>query len=214
MKLFQMKPAQAGKHRMASFLDDNFVCAGVAGIGDLEHVSQVELVARLAQLYGPENAELGRRVEELGCFVHDMQDGDYILIADGDAVHLGDLGDYYYVDRYDNEEDGGCHRRGVTWLKGYDRSEMREELLPFLEEPHSVSRYGKPVSKEQLASWLVRTTSMDRSSQNEGSSAVPAHLVGEALSILEAAMRSDDADRRVRAAIAILQYAGQSNLNG
>lgn len=208
MNLFQMKPVHAGKYRMVNYLEDCYVCAGPSGIGDLEHLGQAELIARLAQLYGAEDAELDMAVAELDCFVHGMQDGDYILIADGDAVHLGDLGDYYYVDRYDNEEDGSCHRRGVTWLKGYERADLKEELLLFLDEPLTVSRFGQAVSKTQLESMLVRKTSLD-GAENEGHPVVPSHLIGEAFSILEAAMRSNDTDRRERAAIAILQYAGK-----
>lgn len=196
-----MKPVHEGKHRMADYLEDCYVCAGPPGIGDLENVHEAELISRLASKFGTEDAELGKRIDELGCFLYEMQDGDYVLIADGDAVHLGDVGDYYYADRYDNEDEASCHRRGVTWLKSFDSSELNGELLSLLHQPLAVSKFGQPVSKERLEHMLTKSRAGMRSS------AVPDRLIEQALSVLDEAMQSGDADRRERAAIAILRYA-------
>ncbi|MGO4373895.1 hypothetical protein AB4Z21_24655, partial [Paenibacillus sp. MCAF20] len=176
-------------------------------------VSETELVARVTRQYGAEAAALSKNIEELSRFVLHMQDGDYVLVADGDDVHLGDLGDYYYVDRFDNEEDGSCHRRGVTWLKRYARADLREELHAFLTDEAAVSRFEKPVSRTELENeWAVKKPNVNQTSDEGPSSAVPAYLIAEALTVLEAALHSDNADRRERAAIAILQYAGQSSV--
>ncbi|WP_337102892.1 hypothetical protein [Paenibacillus sp. YIM B09110] len=213
MGLFQMKPVQNGQHRMVSFLEDNYVCTGSEGLGDLECVSETELVARVTRQYGAEAAAISDNIEELGCFVFNMQDGDYVLVADGDDVHLGDLGDYYYVDRLDNEEDGSCHRRGVTWLTRYARADLREELHAFLADEAAVSRFEKPVTKTELENdWALKTLNKDRMSEEALPAAVPAYLIAEALAVLEAALHSDNADRRERAAIAILQYASKSSV--
>ncbi|MDT3426701.1 hypothetical protein J2Z22_002235 [Paenibacillus forsythiae] len=46
MKLYQMSSRPGGTERISSFLEDNFVCMGWPGIGDLEHTGSEELRER------------------------------------------------------------------------------------------------------------------------------------------------------------------------
>jgi predicted Mrr-cat superfamily restriction endonuclease len=207
MNLFQLKANPQGIDRMAEFLKDNFVSIEWAGLGDLDNVSMDEIRDRLARVYKVLGQELEERLAEISSFVHAMQDGDYVLVANDESVHLGDLGDYYYVDSSDTEEDGRCHRRGVTWLKSLPRAELSGVLQAFLGHQGAITKFEHAVSVEQLEYWLSHSPIV--SSARGDRINVSNETVEEALTILKLAMLSDDIERRERAAIAILRYAKQ-----
>jgi predicted Mrr-cat superfamily restriction endonuclease len=205
MKLFQLKANPHEIDRMAEFLKDNFICIGWPGLGDLENVSKDELRDKLARVYKVVGQELEDRLEEISTFVHAMQDGDYVLVANDDSVHLGDLGDYYYVENSDTEEEGRCHRRGVTWLKSLPRAELNGVLQEFLSQQGAITKFEHSVSVEQLEYWL--SNAKEDSSATGDRIEVSTEMIEEALAILKLAMLSDDVERRERAAIAILGHA-------
>lgn len=192
---------------MTEFLRDNFVAIGYPDIGDLEYISKDELKDRLTQVYKYEGKEMANRLEELSTFVHVMQDGDYLLVEQEEWVHLGDLGDYYYIDQFDNADNFMCHRRGVTWLKSVMRLELVKELQLFLDEPGAIARFKRPVSKEELEHWISKPKEIALETETGTPITVDSKTIEQALEILREAMGSADSDRRERAAIAILQFA-------
>ncbi|WP_025690190.1 hypothetical protein [Paenibacillus zanthoxyli] len=207
MKLYQMSSRPNGTDRLASFLKDNFVCIGWPGIGDLEHTGSEELRERFAAVYGNELADADAAMAGVELFVYGMEDGDYVLVAaeDGGYVYLGDLGDYFYDERYDNEQDGMCHRRGVTWLSRIPRNELSPALREWLNEGAAVSVYPLPAEEAGLDRWLNPTTEPQISRTERVR--VDNKTIEEALEVLKSALRSEDPERRERAAAAILGYA-------
>ncbi|MFF2016062.1 hypothetical protein [Paenibacillus sp. NPDC058177] len=205
MKLFQLKSGEAGKQWLKGFLEDHYVCIGYPGLGDLEGIDRDELDGRLEQAYGYQGQELAGHAEVVNLFVHSMQDGDYLLLADGDWVHLGDLGDYFYDERFDIEGDGRCHRRGVTWLTSIPYAALNSVVKALLAEEATVSMFQEPIAAARLDLW-IRDREMSGNLLNIGVR-VDEETVAEALDILKKALKSPDAERRERAAIAILQYA-------
>jgi len=203
VKLYGIKPEEMDAARMKAFLNDNYVSIGYPGIGDPEKAAPETVRERLSQAYGYEGRELERRAEEIRLFVREIRDGDAILVEDGETVHLGDVGDYYYVEEADSREPGTCHRRGVTWIRRMPRAELNELVLNMLDAPGAVKAFGLP--------WpLAGIDASPSPSGAESASAAPAvdrRTVEEALAILKEAMKSDDPDRRERAAAAILNYA-------
>ncbi|WP_379134830.1 hypothetical protein [Paenibacillus sp. sgz500958] len=176
MNLYQMKSNPQGRERIAEFLEHNFVSPGLE-----ESLDAVKL------------------------FVHDMQDGDYVLIAELDRVHLGDLGDYFYEDSPEARDKGLCHRRGVTWLVQIPRAELNAEVRLFLEHPETVSKFPYPVDQAQLYRWSSNLLTGNLGTAR--SAVVDEDTIAEALEILKSALRCSDAERRERAAAAILRYA-------
>ncbi|WP_239616291.1 hypothetical protein [Cohnella mopanensis] len=209
MNLYQVKSNPLGIERMAGFLKDNYISIGYPGIGDLDNISPNELKERLTQAYEYEGQELLNGVDELSAFVNEMQDGDYVLVSENDSVYLGDVGDYYYVDASDSVEDGLCHRRGVTWLQCIPRSELNDYVREFLGYPGAIKKFEYPISYAQLERGIEpQTMEKARSPVDDHAHVhVDQQTIDEALAIMKEAMRSDDADRRERAAAAILQYA-------
>ncbi|SFF26440.1 hypothetical protein SAMN04487969_12144 [Paenibacillus algorifonticola] len=206
--MFLMQADVGGMNRSKAFLNDNFVSLYGPGLGNLAPFSEEECKARLMEVYGLEGVALAGSIAELRLFVEVMADGDYVLLVDGDKVHFGDLGDYYYVLDADNREDGSCHRRGVTWLKSLPHAMVGPELKSFLAEGQFPAMYEHPVTDWQMKLWLSGAT--ESSGQSEQPFAIDHTTIREAVDILRLAMQSDDVERRERAAAAILQYASRS----
>ncbi|QHW32062.1 hypothetical protein GZH47_15425 [Paenibacillus rhizovicinus] len=217
MQLFRIKagPAEAGS--LADYLENHYVSCGAPGIGDMSLLGKAEIMGKLTEglcLDGLDLeprpapkpvpvAELVRRAEELFIFAQTMQDGDYVIVDDGERMVLGDLGDYYYLPEFDNAEDRSGHRRGVTWIQHLHSEDLHPELLAFLAEAGEVGVFGRAVAKEQLERMVAKPASPG------SSELIGEATIREALDILKAAMRSEDPERRERAAAAILQAAGR-----
>lgn len=206
MKLFQVKTSPLGVERIAEFLENNYICIGYPGTGNLETASPEEMLVRLLKSGAYQGPELETAVADLNLFVHEMQDGDYVLVADGQWVHLGDLGDYFYDDTFDTTDDGRCHRRGVTWLKSIPQCALNPEAAELLAEEAQISRYRGTLPAARIELWIEGSGMAD--SEAEGKRALVDEVtVLKAVAVLKEALQSEDADRRERAAIAILQYA-------
>ncbi len=203
MQLFRMQPLVGQANRMKDFREDCFVCLYAPGIGDLERHAAPVWRQRLAESGMFTAYELDMRIKELQLFVDVMQDGDYVLVADGEYVHVGDLGDYYYVDSADRAEDGSCHRRGVTWLRTLPIGMMVQSLQEFIAAGPSMGRLEMTVTELQLEQWLSGRPGAEGDTANPLDEAT----IAEAIAILKQAMQGPDAERRERAAIALLQYA-------
>ncbi|MEK3914606.1 hypothetical protein [Paenibacillus sp. FSL H7-0331] len=218
MKLFQMKSNPHGMDRMALFLKDHFVCIGWPGIGDLDNISTSELERRLVLAYDMTDTDITDPLDEINCFVHMMQDGDYVLVAHEQEVYLGDIGDYYYVEQHDNNDEGMCHRRGVTWLHRIPRSELNKEVQSLLNHREAITPYELAMETAGLDRWLpnhLRVAAHTGAEPNILVQSVPKVIIDndtleQAMSVLKEALNSDDPVRRERAAIAILQYAAQT----
>jgi predicted Mrr-cat superfamily restriction endonuclease len=214
MNLFQMKSKPHGIERLPLFLKDNFVCIGWPGIGNLDNVSTAELEQRLTQAYDQPERDLAGPLSEISCFAQTMQDGDYVLIADEDGVYLGDVGDYYYVEPYDNIDDGMCHRRGVTWLNRIPRAALNLKVQEWLQHSGTIEQFEQAVEAAGLDSWIPNRfgfADTPAAKPPVQQVSVDPDTVARALAVLNEALSCDNAERRERAAIAILQYARQAN---
>ncbi|WP_341280723.1 hypothetical protein [Paenibacillus sp. FSL H8-0537] len=211
LQLFVMQAVVGGINRSKTFLEDNFVCLYGPGLGNLGPFDEEACKAQLIEVYHLEGAALAGRIAELRLFVEVVADGDYVLLADDDKVHFGDLGDYYYVLDADNREDGSCHRRGVTWLKSLPQSRIAPELQSFITkviaEGQFPARYEQPVTDWQMELWL--SGAAESNVQSEQSFDIDHTTIREAVDILRLAMQCEDVERRERAAAAILQYASR-----
>ncbi|OMF21960.1 hypothetical protein BK133_27440 [Paenibacillus sp. FSL H8-0548] len=206
MNLFYMGLKSNHFNPMPYFLKDNYVGFDWPGIADLEHVDKDEWQAKAIEACLDDGQALLDRLAEISLFVYTMQDGDYVLMTDGDHAHLGDLGDYYYVERTSESEDNISHRRGVTWLKSLPREELHAELQQLVGKQATLAEFEREVTHEQMEQWMAKTAEVPHEEAGK-MSLVDEATVKEALDILKSAMGSEDAERRERAAIAILRFA-------
>ncbi|MBW4083065.1 hypothetical protein [Paenibacillus sp. S150] len=206
MKLFQIRTQPLGVERIKEFVEDNYICIGYTGVGDLENAGREDIRERLALARAAGGPELEAVLDNLDIFIHGMHDGDYVLIADEEWAYLGDLGDYFYVEAFDSPEDGRCHRRGVTWLRSVPLSELNPLLASWMSAGAVISQYTGALPGARLELWLTGSAAEGRSTGHRAAQ-VDEQTLAEALAVLKAALYSGDAERRERAAIAILQYA-------
>lgn len=206
MHLYHMKLDSIEAGTLTAFLEENFVGFAWPGIGSLEQASPEQLISQLAQSADADDAgQLPCMLEEASIFLHAMEDGDYLLLTTAaDDVYLGDLGDYFYVDNASGEP-FIHHRRGVTWIRSCVRADLHKKLQAFLSQQSSIAitRLEEAVTHEEMVRWMSNEAEFERTSKVS----VSEETIAEALEILTTALRSDDLERRERAAIAILQYA-------
>ncbi|MBY3620306.1 hypothetical protein HGO21_12190 [Acinetobacter sp. CUI P1] len=205
MNLFKIESKLLGIERITAFLQDNYVSIGYPGIGDLENISMEEIRDRLLRTYQYSELELTEHMQAVQLFVHTMQDGDYVLVCDGDWVHLGDLGDYFYNELFDAPDIGTCHRRGVTWLKSLPKIDLNAGVKEFLSDSGVVKQYKGPMPSARVDLWITGSSDSEQAVSNRVH--VDEETLSVALDILKEALVSENAERRERAAIAILQYA-------
>ncbi|SEO82544.1 hypothetical protein [Paenibacillus sp. OV219] len=206
MQLFRMKVQAEGKHPLSEYVQNHYVRFGRQRLGDLSLIADyAELAAKLAKVCPLTEVQQQTAMHML--FAHVMQDGDYILVSDGERTYLGDLGDYYYVEECDTEEEDSGHRRGVTWLQQVDAGNVHPEVTAFLEQDGEIGQFHRPLSREQLDQLLVKPAAPTAASW------IDAETISEAVAILKEAMQSKDIERRERAAIALLQAAAQHHLH-
>jgi predicted Mrr-cat superfamily restriction endonuclease len=199
MRLFGVKAIGEGGERLSEFLKEHYISIGWPEVGDLEGVSLEELNARCSAVY-PVHPEAQ---EQLHTFVNTMQDGDYVLLhGHGHEAYLGDVGDYFYVEDTEKEAEGACHRRGVTWLHRIPVAELSPAVQLLLQDPRPIVRFEAPFEKAQLERWLTPAGAPDSTAP-----LVDGETIAEAIRVLKEALRSDDPERRERAAAALLQYA-------
>ncbi|REE83937.1 hypothetical protein A8990_116116 [Paenibacillus taihuensis] len=204
MQLFRLKVQAEGKHGLPEFVENHYIRFGRQGLGDLSAIPYHELAAKLAAVY-PE-VQLEQQLAMHILFTQVMQDGDHILVTDGERTYLGDIGDYYYVVECDNAEEDSAHRRGVTWLQQVAEEQLHPELAAFLQQDGELGQFHRPLIREQLDRLLAKLATAAAVVNG-----IDDETISEAIAILKEAMRSGDVERRERAAIAILQAAAHMN---
>ncbi|MEK4329215.1 hypothetical protein MKX70_25570 [Paenibacillus sp. FSL R7-0312] len=208
MRLFGVRLDGTRSGLIKSFLEDNYVCAGDPVIGNLESSGREDIRSALVAsgAYQEQELELEEALSSLDTFVNVMQDGDYVLIADEEWVYLGDLGDYFYDARQESVEGGTAHRRGVTWLKSLPRTAVNSAVQALLASDQEVTRYSGVLPAARMDLWLADSSAGDMETAHSPAR-VDEATIAEALAVLKAALHSPDAERRERAAAAILHYA-------
>ncbi|MBP2114924.1 hypothetical protein [Paenibacillus silagei] len=206
MGLYAMKLEELGSGLLKSFLEDNYICAGYSGTGDLEKHSREEIISKLAAA-GYHGQELEGATHTLDTFINAMQDGDYVLIADEEWVYLGDLGDYFYDTRHSGAEDRTAHRRGVTWLKSLPLAAVNPAVTGLLASDSRITAYSGVLPAARIDLWLGNQAGDGGNAAGACPVQVDEATVAQALAVLKAALNSTDVERQERAAVAILQYA-------
>ncbi|MGF9696201.1 hypothetical protein [Paenibacillus sp. MABNR03] len=204
MNLYHIQSTLHGVDRTTSFLENNFIGIVWPATGDLEQMSSEEWREQLVQRYALNEMELNRTMDTLHTFVNIMQDGDFILIDDDEWVYVGDVGDYFYDDSSGTGEDLICHRRGVTWLGRIPLTAINDKVRALLNDSSIVVKFDHPLSQAQLDPWLSIAPKTEMSVQD--TVRVDERIIQQALDVLKEALQSEDADLRIRAATAILQY--------
>ena len=105
------------------------VCIGWSAMGDLSEISSKEELGEKYDATWPNTntRKKGQDIGQVWRFVKEMQIGDYVVFADGDVCHIGQItSDYYFDDTtYSDQDADYANTRDINWLK---KDILRSEL--------------------------------------------------------------------------------------
>ena len=200
MNIFQIKTLPHGIQRFRQFIDEKFICIGWPKLDNLKNVDKDEIRSKIAAAYKLTGHKLGNALGQVNAFVNTMQTGDVVLITENKWVYAGNVGDYYYEAKYDNDSDAMCHRRTVEWTAKIPFDNLSSNLQRFLCGRNTISRFPDTYEESGLNS-LIR---LNTNPINQSNSKI-SNLIEEALIVLEAELKSEDPDRRLKAATELLR---------
>ncbi|RUL48803.1 hypothetical protein [Lysinibacillus antri] len=197
MNLFQLKSKPHGTERLPLFLEEKFIAIGWPGIGDLTNVDADEIERRLASTYEKYKGQtMAYHKGMVNAFVNTMQSSDIVMITEGDYVHIGQVGEYFYDPAYDNDE-GMCHRRPVEWLATVERSYLNEQVREHLKNRATITKFKYPFQMAEIEPYLLGNKS------NPSPTVPKGEIYEKAWDILVKALDSEEEHIRVLAASAI-----------
>jgi predicted Mrr-cat superfamily restriction endonuclease len=214
--IFQMKGRPNKKNRLKLFLDEEFVCIGWPRIGDLTNADRDEIRERLQRVYEYKGQQLGVYTGAVNAFRNTMEAGDVVLVPEGVIVHVGILDHYYYDPAYDNDEDGMCHRRKVTWTATVPKSRLNPQILEFVRNRGILTKFPGSFEEAGLQDLLVVVEDGEVKKPYVLTEPPMIHkedplfggeTVQRARAILEEALNSDDPEKQIRAAGEILRLS-------
>lgn len=200
MNIFQMKCRPHDIPRFRQFIDEKFVCIGWPGIDNLENADKDEIRKRLSEEYGYTGHKLGNALGQVNTFVNTMKKGDIVFITEKNWAYIGTVDEYVYEQKYDNYQDGMCHRRSVEWSDKVLINSLDSSLQKLLSNRNTICQYPESLEESGLDKILGKQPLL-----NKDNAAKLDTLFAEALAILEEELKSEDPDRRLKAATELIR---------
>ncbi len=207
MNIFQMKAKPHGHEKLNDFFNEGYVCIGWPGISDLTDVSKDEIRERLKKKYNYEGHTLGYNLGQVHAFVNTMQMNDVVLIKDNEIVHIGIVGAYQYEKQFDNDIDGLCHRRSVEWKESIALSDLNKEVQRFVNNRHTISQYPGTIESNDFKELYNKKATLTKDEKDRFY-----NLFSEALDVLEEELKSEDPERRLKAASELIRLKSMGGM--
>ena len=200
-----MKTKPHGKERIREFIDGEFVCIGWPGIGDLTHTSKDEIRNRLKTVYNISGHKLGNSLGQVNTFVNAIKEGDIVFVTEKDWAYIGIAGDYHYNPHFDNNEEGMCHRRNIEWINRILISGLESSIQRLLSNRNTICQYPETIEDSGLEKYLSNQSPIVKENSTKLDD-----LIQQALAVLEEELKSEDLDRRLKAATEIIRLKNNS----
>ena len=149
--IFQVRAKPGGVNRVGDFVEKGFVAVGWTETGSLEGVNKERIRERLNQL-GYEGQQLANFLGTLNTFVNVMEEGDVVLVADGDVVHIGIVGPYEW--REDLKSIRCAHYRKCDWKAVVKRTELNEDVQSLLRSGTTCTKFKYSYEHSGLDKYL------------------------------------------------------------
>lgn len=200
MNIFQLKTKPHGIERFDEFINENFICIGWPGIGNLQQINKDEIRARLEKEYNIAGHKLGNALGQVNAFVNTMKKDDVVLIAERDWAYIGIVDEYIYEQSFDNGIDGMCHRRNVEWVNKILVKDLNNSIQKLLSNRNTICQYPETIKSSELELYIKK-----QSNVSIESSLRLEELFNDALDILELELKSEDPERRLKAATELIR---------
>lgn len=201
--IFQVRTKPGGVNRVSDFVEKGFVAIGWTETESLEGVDKEGIRERLKQL-GYEGQQLSNYLGTLNTFVNVMEEGDIVLVADGDVVHIGIVGPYEW--REDLKDIRCAHYRKCDWKAVVKRSELNEDVQGLLRSGTTCTKFKYSYEFSGLDKYLKN----EKEGKKEEMDEFQKELEREALEKAKELLKSDDERIRLEAVKEILHYLKDS----
>lgn len=191
--------------RMEEFLE-NSIIAVHWGIGDLTGCNTKGEIAEVVKLANLKPRDASLKIGLLHRFVNQMKIGDYCIIPYNDVFYSATIKSDYYFDPKSKKFE---HQRKVEWLfdgEPFGREELPEHLQSSLKSQLGLADISQHESI--FTKYLNKKLGLETNSDLDNSSITNFELnslLDDAMQIIKGEMNSDDPDRRLKAAIAIME---------
>lgn len=196
--------------RKEEFLENDII-AVYWGVGDLtECLNKHQIEESVAQLdLAPRDASL--KVGLLDRFRNLMQPNDYVIVPYHDVFYTGIIKSDYYFDPNSQRFE---HQRKVEWLfdkKSFSRDELPEAIQITIKS--QLGLVGMDKHESIFMKYLNHKLGIETDDLSNDSNGIPQteselnSLVVDALKIIKDEINSDDPDRRLKAAIAVMELS-------
>ncbi len=206
MNSWLVRPNPIQKRRMEEFLHGDLIAIGWPRLPDLTGQNKEKIKSLLLQFYSdayvPNSTSLGNITTVIDSFANRMNVNDYIVVPDGDDIHIGKVaGEYYYDASKANEIDGYPHQRKAEWILVISREQIPVELRASLRAQMTIVRLSQ---RQHLIEQIVGVKPLLEPSVPEKMLDIE-NLMADALRTLHQELQSEDADRRLKAAVEIIR---------
>ncbi|MDK8747727.1 hypothetical protein QP810_10915 [Streptococcus agalactiae] len=207
--------------RMTEFLEDNIIAVHW-GIGDLTGCTTKQDIAKIIEQANLQPRDASLKTGLLYRFAIQMKVGDYCIVPYNDVFYTGIIKSDYY---FDSKSQKFEHQRKVEWL--FNGESFVREALPKQIQTSLKSQLGLvDLSQHQLAferfvnHWksigelgILEMWNKHEESDDDVVGEQLSSLLNDAMKIIEDEMKSDDPNRRLKAAIAVLELNNKKVLN-
>ena len=207
MNSWLLRPNPIQKDRMQTFLSDDMVAIGWPRLPDLTNKDRDDIKNLLLKAYpgkyAPNSTNLGNVATVVDAFCSQFQYGDYVVVPHGDEIYIGKIdGDYYYDESKANDTEGYPHQRKVRWLLGpISRDKIPTDLRSSLRAQMTIVNLKH--RQDLIEQMLGNKPQM--SAPKKGDALDMGDLMSDALRILKTELESDEAERRLKAAVEIIR---------
>lgn len=197
--------------RMDEFLEGNIIAVHW-GIGDLTGCTTKKAVKAVVDQAKLEPRDASLKTGLLDRFVNKMTIGDYFIIPYKDVFYTGIIKSDYY---FDSNFQGFEHQRKVEWLfdgEPFDRGELPDELQQSIKTRLGLADMSQHQSL--FIRYLNKKNGIDTPLEDDSNQFTSVEielntLLHDAMKIIKDEINSDDPDRRLKAAIAIMELSNK-----
>lgn len=232
VNLFQMKTKPENQEKAPEFISKGYVQIGWSRVPDMRNLNKEEIRKELADKYTSTGRSLSTSLGTLNTFTKVMKSGDAVVMNHDGFVYIGFVGDYVpeEVEKGVWKHKRSCEWKAM--VKKSDLKQEVKSLLgnmttvtkfpyPFvtsgipeilgIKQPEEQTKIVKIPPLEETAQTPLITTEPDEYQDQSAGRSIDEQLLSKleslgttALGILEEEMKSEDSERRRKAAVDLL----------
>lgn len=154
MQIFELRSKPHNIQRINEFLKANVIAIGWTDTGDLTKATKEDIRHSLQSL-GYTGQSLLTNLGMVNAFICTMQEGDLVLIREGEIVHIGEVGAYRWRDDYIDMH--MAHTRPVKWLTKIPFKELNASIQSLLKNIKTIAQYRGTLEESELKQYISNT---------------------------------------------------------